>query len=58
MVTLDKIGGQSERRACEFVGLSTDTKPTGDIPNGSSFFEIDTLKIYFYDKENEDWITA
>lgn len=28
-----------ERR--EFIGLSTDTKPTVDVPDGSTFFEMD-----------------
>lgn len=43
----------------ELRGLSTDEKPTevGDktIGNGSVFIEIDTGKLYFYDKENEQW---
>ena len=43
----------------ELRGLSTDTKPTtiGDntIPNGTVFIEIDTGKIYIFDKENEQW---
>lgn len=60
MVTLDKMGGQSVNKSCEFVGLSTDTKPvesdTVEIPNGSSFFELDTLEVRFYDKGNKTWI--
>lgn len=37
-------------------GLSTDTKPTGSqIPNGSSFLEMDTGSVYFWDKENSQW---
>lgn len=43
----------------ELRGLSTDTKPTEIngkiINNGSTFIEIDTGKIYFYDLENEEW---
>ena len=43
----------------ELRGLSTDNKPTtiGDntIPNGTVFIEIDTGKIYIFDKENEQW---
>ena len=31
----------------ELRGLSTDTKPTENIDNGSIFIEIDTSKIYF-----------
>ena len=37
-------------------GLSGDTKPTGaQVPNGSSFLEMDTGNVYFWDKENEQW---
>ena len=40
----------------EFVGLSTDTKPTdSSVPNGATFLEIDTSIVYIYDKENEQW---
>lgn len=40
----------------QYVGLSTDNKPTEDIGNGSIFIEIDTKKIYFYDEENSQWL--
>lgn len=37
-------------------GLSTDTKPTDDyIPNGSSFLEMDTGDVYFWDKAGSQW---
>ena len=43
----------------EMRGLSTDNKPTEykgkKIENGSTFIEIDTGNIYFYDLENEQW---
>lgn len=40
----------------EFRGLSTDTKPTDDrIGNGSLFFEMDTLKIYYFDGATKTW---
>jgi len=43
----------------ELRGLSTDTKPTTiggkTISNGTSFIEIDTGKLYIFDKENEEW---
>ena len=43
----------------ELRGLSTDTKPTEingkTINNGSTFIEIDTGNIYFYDLANEEW---
>lgn len=45
-------------------GLSSDTKPIEtfeddknrfEIANGSSFFEIDTQNISFYDKSTDSW---
>lgn len=44
----------------ELRGLSADTKPTsienGSIENGSSFIEMDTQDIYFYDGDSKKWI--
>lgn len=34
----------------DFIGLSSDTKPTADNPHvtdGSTFYEADTSKLYF-----------
>ena len=35
--------------------LSTDSKPSGDLVNGTCLVEMDTGKIYFYDKSNATW---
>ena len=43
------------RSAKDYVCLSTDTKPSGDIANGSFCIEMDTKKVYVYDKDNEQW---
>ena len=44
----------------EFSGLSTDTKPTQadypDMRNGSTFMEIDTKTLYFWDAEGQTWV--
>lgn len=32
-----------------FEGLSTDTKPTEDIPLNSLFLELDTNTFYYFD---------
>ena len=40
----------------EYDGLSTDTKPTKGVRNGSVFVEIDTGKVYLFDEENEQWV--
>lgn len=36
--------------------LSTDEKPTEGINNGSTCFEMDTGKMYMFDKENQEWL--
>lgn len=36
-------------------GLSTDNKPTQNIPNGSTFVEMNTGKGYLFDAENAQW---
>lgn len=35
--------------------LSTDTKPTEHIHNGSTCIEMDTGKIYMFDEDNSLW---
>lgn len=42
-------------RPVTFFGLSTDTKPTDYIANGSVFIEMDTSKVYFFDAANSQW---
>ncbi len=58
MITLTKDDTSYE---LSFKGLSTDTKPTGsyddiEITNGSSFFEMDTQEVYFYDYATQAWL--
>lgn len=56
MVTLDRMGGTNVINSAEFKGLSTDTKPIDSVPNGSTFYEMDTQKVYMFDAENQLWI--
>ena len=47
----------------ELFGLSTDTKPTGTyhgdpIVNASTFFEMDTGNLYWYDEDSSSWVTG
>jgi hypothetical protein len=60
MVTQRGISKTNNDYEFDFMGLSTDTKPLiADCPemkNGSSFFEMDTKTIYFYDAENDAWV--
>ena len=39
----------------EFRGLSTDTKPT-NVTNGCCFIEMDTGKVYLFNKTNVQWL--
>lgn len=57
IIKTDIIKNEGEERITtgQFVGLSTDEKPTENIGNGTMFIEMDTKKIYFYDEENETW---
>lgn len=45
----------------DFYGLSTDEKPTetyegASIINGSTFMEMDTKTLYFYDEAGKRWV--
>lgn len=58
MITLSKSDVTEE---LSFKGLSTDTKPTVKfndlkIVNGSTFFEMDTQDVYFYDGGSDTWL--
>lgn len=37
-------------------GLSTDTKPTEKVENGTYFYEMDTKKVFMFDEENQQWL--
>lgn len=50
------VNGMSVGNGGYYVGLSTDSKPSGpDVPNGFPFVEMDTAKIYLYDAANDTW---
>lgn len=56
MITIiKKESTTQEGNILEIRGLSTDTKPTENISNGSLFIEINTGKLFLYDKQNEQW---
>lgn len=54
MFTLYRPANYDNPRASSFVGLSTDKKPL-DVENGASFREINTGKVFRFDKENKIW---
>lgn len=47
--------GKTRGYTVEYRGLSTDTKPTENVVNGSSFIEIDTGKVYLFDADGGTW---
>ena len=51
MVTLDTVY-TTQRYVC----ISTDTKPTTDVNNGSLMLEMDTGKVYVFDQDNTTWV--
>lgn len=55
MITQYRPSYYQSPRVSSFAGLSVDDKPL-NVENGSSFKEIDTGRIFRYDKENNLWI--
>ena len=39
----------------DMYGLSTDEKPT-NVGNASTFYEMDTKKLFMFDAENDVWL--
>lgn len=61
MVTYTKTMVKDKLALFSFSGKSSDTKPTGEVSgiqigNGSSFLEIDTQDIKFYDGDTDSWV--
>lgn len=60
MITLNGYGRVSNRLVCSIYGLSSDIKPMDKIEgipieNGSVFLEMDSGKVFIFDKENKKW---
>lgn len=51
MISYNNLQGTYDIR-----GLSTDSKPTTDIPNGSTFIEINTGKVYMFNGAASTWV--
>lgn len=61
MVTYEVTTINKMRAKFSFTGKSTDTKPVGmfenvKIANGSTFLEVDTHSLKFYDEEGGEWL--
>ena len=60
LISQDAFCGTGKHAIISLYGLSTDTKPTEylegiKIDNGSSFMEIDTQVLKFYDESTDTW---
>ena len=56
MVTYKQILRMTNgKNQIEAYCLSTDTKPTTNVGNGSVLVEMDTSKVFFYDERNNTW---
>lgn len=57
MITYDY---NEDTKKYSFEGLSTDSKPTTteypDLTNGSSFLEMDTKDVKFYNETGATWV--
>ncbi len=40
----------------DYRGKSTDEKPARCVPNGSTFYEMDTGKLYMFDVDTGTWL--
>lgn len=59
MITIDKQiqdVGDTVATNITYYGLSTDSKPTEGIGNGSCFIEMDTGKVCFFNAAGNAWI--
>ena len=45
-----------DQSAKDYVCVSTDTKPTTGIVNGSKLLEMDTSTVYVFDAANGEWL--
>ncbi len=53
MISYTVNGGVSIR---DYRGMSADEKPVNGVPNGSSFYEMDTKALYLFDEGSKTWI--
>ena len=56
-----KLNKSDVNEPLSFMGLSTDSKPTQTynglkIKNGSTFFEMDTQQVFFYNGATDSWL--
>ena len=45
----------TDGRISNYMGLSTEIKPTEDLATGSFFIELDTGKVYYFNEASTTW---
>ena len=59
LVSAEFLNDGSEKKLVEYNGKSTQEKPVSDLfAMGSTFFEVDTGDIYFWDEDSSTWNKA
>lgn len=51
----ENYGDYQCKRNYDMYGLSTDEKPT-NVGNASTFYEMDTKKLWMFDAQNGVWL--
>lgn len=52
----DENGQTVQGVMADFYGTSSETKPTENIVNGSTFQEVDTGNFYFFNEDSSTWV--
>lgn len=59
LVSAEFLNDGSGKKLVEYNGLSTHEKPESDqFAFGSSFFEVDSGDVYFWDEDSSAWTKA
>ena len=64
VIDLVKQANAGDRDAADMVydlgvnSISLHPIALEEIPNGSSFYAMDTGELYFFDEDNQEWITS
>ena len=50
-----QIDGANSVNYREYAGLHDDAKPTEGVATGSTFIEVDTGDVFFFDEASAEW---
>lgn len=53
---IEQYFGTGSKRYVELAGASADTKPTDNVATGSTFTEVDTGKVFFFNEASTSWV--